>query len=86
LDRLRRSANKPSRVAVDLASLLADGGEAIADLAVLPQQQPGLFWPVASDATAWRVLDSIDELAMDGADGSSARLMRRQTTCAVGFK
>jgi len=63
LDRVRRSAHLPGRVAVDLAVLLADGGEAIADLAVL-RQQPGLFGPVASDATAWRVLDSIDEPAL----------------------
>src|SRR4051794_19627242 len=43
--------------------VLADGGEAIADLPVL-RQQPGLFGPVASDATAWRVLDSVDESAL----------------------
>jgi hypothetical protein len=61
--RQRRSAHEPGRVAVDLAVLLADGGEAIADLAVL-RQQPRLFGPVASDATAWRVLDSIDEPAL----------------------
>jgi hypothetical protein len=60
---VRRSAHEPGRVAVDLAVLLADGGEAIADLAVL-RQQPGLFGPVASGATAWRVLDSIDEAAL----------------------
>lgn len=60
LERLRRSAHEPGRVAVDLAVLLADGGEAIADLAVL-RQQPELFGPVASDATAWRVLAAIDE-------------------------
>ena len=63
LGRQRRSAHDPGRVAVDLAVLLADGGEAIADLAVL-RQQPRLFGPVASDATAWRVLDSIDEPAL----------------------
>jgi hypothetical protein len=62
LDRVRRPAHGPGRVAVDLAVLLADGGEAIADLAVL-RQQPGLFGPVASDPTAWRVLDAIDEPA-----------------------
>jgi hypothetical protein len=59
LDRVRRPAHEPGRVAVDLAVLLADGGEAIADLAVL-RQQPALFGPVASDPTAWRVLDTID--------------------------
>jgi len=63
LDRVRRSAHEPGRVAVDLAVLLADGGEAIADLAVL-RQQPQLFGAVASDATAWRVLDTIDEPAL----------------------
>jgi hypothetical protein len=40
--------------------LLADGGETITDLAVL-RHQPGLFGPVASTATAWRVLDSVDD-------------------------
>jgi len=39
--------------------LLADGGETISDLAVL-REQPGVFGPVASTATAWRVLDGID--------------------------
>jgi hypothetical protein len=63
LDRVRRPAHEPGRVAVDLAVLLADGGEAIADLAVL-RQQPGLFGPVASDPTAWRVLDAIDTPAL----------------------
>jgi Transposase DDE domain group 1 len=63
LDRVRRPAHEPGRVAVDLAVLLADGGEAIADLAVL-RQQSGLFGPVASDPTAWRVLDAIDTPAL----------------------
>ena len=63
LDRVRRPAHEPGRVAVDLAVLLADGGEAIADLAVL-RQQPGLFGPVASDPTAWQVLDAIDTPAL----------------------
>jgi hypothetical protein len=34
-DRLGASQHRPGRVAVDLAVMLADGGEAIADLAVL---------------------------------------------------
>ena len=62
-DRVRRPAHEPGRVAVDLAVLMGDGGEAISDLAVL-RQQPGLFGPVASDPTAWRVLDSIDPAAL----------------------
>jgi hypothetical protein len=63
LDRVRRAVHEPGRVAVDLAVLLADGGEAIADLAVL-RQQSGLFGPVASDPTAWRVLNAIDTAAL----------------------
>jgi hypothetical protein len=58
--RQRRSGRDPARVLVDLAVMLADGSEAISDLAVL-RDQPDLFGPVASTATAWRVLDAIDD-------------------------
>jgi hypothetical protein len=58
--RRRRSAHTPGRVLTDLAVMLADGGVAIGDLAVL-RDQPDLFGPVASTATAWRVLDSVDD-------------------------
>jgi Transposase DDE domain group 1 len=58
--RRRRSAHAPGRVLADLAVMLADGGAAIGDLAVL-RDQPGLFGPVASTATAWRVLASVDD-------------------------
>jgi hypothetical protein len=58
--RQRRSAHDPGRVLVDLAVMLADGGEAISDLAVL-RDQPELFGRVASTATAWRVLDAVDD-------------------------
>ena len=58
--RQRDSGHDPGRVAVDVAVMLADGGQAIADLAVL-RDQPELFGAVASDPTAWRVLDGIDE-------------------------
>ncbi|GAA4474271.1 hypothetical protein GCM10023170_096430 [Phytohabitans houttuyneae] len=51
--RQRRGVHDPGRVAVDLAVMLADGGEAISDLAVL-RDQAALFGPVASDPTAWR--------------------------------
>jgi hypothetical protein len=61
--RQRGSGHDPGRVAVDLAVMLADGGEAICDLAVL-RDQPGLFGSVASDPTAWRVLAGIDDEAL----------------------
>jgi hypothetical protein len=57
--RCRRSAHGPGRVLTDLAVMLADGGEAISDLAGL-REQPALFGPVASTSTAWRVLAGID--------------------------
>jgi hypothetical protein len=63
--RQRRAGHDPGRVLVDLAVMLADGGEAISDLAVL-RDQPDLFGAVASTATAWRVLDAIDNRALAG--------------------
>ena len=46
------------RVLVDLAVLIADGGEAICDIDVL-RHQSEVFGPVASDTTVWRCLDEI---------------------------
>src|ERR671914_587727 len=43
--------------------LLADGGETIADLAVL-RNQAELFGAVASDPTAWRLLSDLDDTAL----------------------
>jgi hypothetical protein len=61
--RVRRSGHDPGRVAVDVAVMLADGGEAIADLAVL-RNQADLFGSVASDPTAWRLLSDLDGAAL----------------------
>jgi glutaredoxin-related protein len=61
--RQRQGGHDPGRVAVDVAVMLADGGVAIADLAVL-RDQPGLFGPVASDPTAWRMLSDVDDDAL----------------------
>jgi hypothetical protein len=70
--RQRRGGHDPGRIAVDLAVMLADGGEAIADLAVL-RDQPGLFGPVASDPTAWRLLSQLDESLLAGLRAARAR-------------
>ena len=56
----RRRGHDRGQVLVDLAVMLADGGEAISDLAAL-RDQPALFGTVASTATAWRTLEAIDE-------------------------
>lgn len=61
--RQRRGVHDPGRVVVDLAVMLADGGEAISDLAVL-RDQAQLFGPVASDPTAWRLLSDMDDAVL----------------------
>lgn len=50
----------PGRVLADLAVAIADGGDALAHLATLRDQEK-LFGAVASDATASRVLDRVDD-------------------------
>jgi hypothetical protein len=55
-----RPRHDPGRVLVDLAVAIADGAEAISDIAVLGDQA-ALFGPVASDSTCWRLLDVLDE-------------------------
>ena len=54
----RRSGHDPGRVIRDLAVMLAGGGDCIADLGAVRDQQ-ALFGPVASGATAFRVIDRI---------------------------
>src|SRR5918912_4586951 len=56
--RERRGRHDPGRVIRDLAVMLADGGDCLSDLRAVRDQAP-LFGPVASDATAFRVLDAI---------------------------
>lgn len=67
LDGMRRrgGGHDPGQVLVDLAVMLADGGEAIADIAALADQ-PDLNWVVASPATAWRVLAGVDDGRLAG--------------------
>jgi hypothetical protein len=50
----------PGSVLADLAVAIADGADSISGLAGL-RDQPGLFGPVASKPTAWRVLDRVSE-------------------------
>ena len=54
----RRRGHDPGRVIRDLAVMLADGGECVSDLGAVREQQ-SLFGPVASDSTAFRVIDRI---------------------------
>ena len=69
-----QTAHDPGRVLVDVAVMLADGGECISDIAALTDQA-AVFGPVASDSTCWRVLNSIADcdLAAIDAARSAAR-------------
>ncbi len=79
--RRRRSAHDPGVVLAQLAVSLADGGDCLADIAVL-RGQPDLFGAVASDATVFRVVDSVH------ADGlrriAEARAAARARAWAAG--
>jgi Transposase DDE domain group 1 len=56
--RERRGGHDPGRVVRDLAMMLADGGDCLSDLRAVRDQEP-LFGKVASNATAFRVIDAI---------------------------
>src|SRR5450755_1012559 len=57
--RERRSAHDPGVVLRDLAVMLADGGDCLADLGAC-REQPDLYGNVASGSTAFRVIASIE--------------------------
>ena len=54
----RRRGHDPGRVIRDLAVMLVDGGECVADLAA-QRDQDSLFGPVASGSTAFRMIDRV---------------------------
>jgi hypothetical protein len=54
----RQSGHDPGRVMRDLAVMLADGGDCLADLGAV-RDQDALFGAVASDSTAFRVIDRV---------------------------
>lgn len=74
-----QTAHDPGRVLTDLAVAIADGAECISDIAVLADQ-PGVFGPVASDSTVWRLLDRLDERLL--AEVAAARAAARETVWA----
>lgn len=81
--RQRRSKHDPGRVLVDLAVMLADGGDSLSDLKVL-RNQPDLFGEVASDPTAWRVIASINAARRDAI--AIARAVARQRAWELGVR
>jgi len=54
----RQSGHDPGRVVRDLAVMLAGGGDCLADLGAV-RDQDALFGAVASDSTAFRVIDAV---------------------------
>jgi hypothetical protein len=71
----RQRGHDPGRVLRDLAVTVADGGECLADLGALRDQQE-LFGDVASDSTAYRVIEKI------AADPSLLGGLRHAHACA----
>jgi hypothetical protein len=71
-----RPVHDRGRVLVDLAVLLVDGGEAIADIDVLRHQRQ-VLGPVASAPTVWRSLDELTSAAMERVEKARARVRRR---------
>ena len=67
-----RPRHDPGRVLVDLAVAIADGAQAISDIAILADQ-PALFGPVASDSTCWRLLDALTDRQLRAVAGARAR-------------
>ncbi|HKI67173.1 MAG TPA: IS1380 family transposase [Solirubrobacterales bacterium] len=74
--RERSSRHDPGRIVRDLALTLADGGDCLADLRVLRDQQT-LFGEVASDATAWRTVAALDERPLRAIRAARADARRR---------
>src|SRR5829696_6853774 len=74
----RRHRHQAGRVLRDLVVMLADGGDCLSDLAVL-RDQPELFGPVASTATAWRMVEGTagDELGLAGLRAARAHARTR---------
>jgi hypothetical protein len=79
--RRRRSAHDLGVVLTQLAVMLADGGDCLADIAVL-RQQPELFGRVGSNPTVWRVLDSVHSLGLRHI--AAARAVARARAWAAG--
>ena len=82
--RTRRGGHDPGRVVRDLAVMLADGGDALCDLRAL-RDQGALFGAVASDATAWRVIDGICQRGLLD-EVRSARASARAQAFALGAR
>jgi hypothetical protein len=71
-----RPGHDRGRVLVDVAVMLADGGEAIADIDVL-RHQSAVLGAVASPATVWRALDEVTAARLRKVQAARARVRRQ---------
>jgi Transposase DDE domain group 1 len=78
-----RRRHADAAVLRDLAVMLADGGDCLSDLAAL-RDQPELFGPVASTATAWRVIQHLAQDPEGLARLRAARAHARARAWAAG--
>jgi len=74
--RQRASGHDPGVVLRDLVVMLSDGGDCLADIGAL-RDQADLFGGVASDSTAFRVIDSIDAEGLERLRGAVATARSR---------
>ncbi len=77
------AVHTPGRVLADLAVVIADGGDALAHLAAL-RDQDKLFGAVASDATAWRCVERVDEARLDRLRAVRAAARERAWAAGAG--
>lgn len=81
----QQTAHDRGRVLVDLAVMLADGGETISDIATLADQS-AVFGQVASNSTCWRVLNAITAADLDGIAAARAAARATVTDVWLGFQ
>lgn len=75
--------HSPGRVLADVAVAVADGADAISGIEVLGDRQ-GVFGPVASMPTAWRVLDRIDADHLPAVRAARASARERAWSAGAG--
>nr|WP_246486380.1 IS1380 family transposase [Kribbella qitaiheensis] len=73
----------PGQVLVDVAVSIADGGDALRHLRTL-RDQPRLFGLVASDPTAWRVINKVDTARLDTLRAARAKARERAWAAGAG--
>jgi hypothetical protein len=77
------SRHLPGRVLADLAVAIADGGDALTHLAVL-RDQGRLFGAVASEPTAWRAVERVDEAHLGALRAVRAAARERAWAAGAG--